>query len=164
MAYTLLREQLAVRVGAPLGLALLAFYAPVLAGAALFRRRMAALLLAGALLAGFVVFTVLRPGEARGLTVEFLLPQPGERPPDIRLREITSASGSRAYRQEGGPAEGLRLLYRAYLVPGGELPLPPYDREPLVRFNQVPEVRQEEGRLLLAFRNPLASWSLHAAR
>jgi hypothetical protein len=164
VAYTLLREQLAVRVGAPLGLALLAFYSPVLAGAALFRRRVAALLLAGALLAGFVVFTVLRPGEARGLTVEFLLPQPGEKPPDVRLREIASASGSRAYRQEGGPAEGPRLLYRAVSVPGGELPLPPYDRELLVRFNQVPEVRQEEGRLLLAFRNPLASWSLHAAR
>lgn len=165
VAYTLLRAQLAVRVGAPLGFALLAFYAPALAAAAWFRRRGAALLLVGALLAGFAVFTALRPGEARSLTVEFLLPQPGDQSADIRLREITSASGTRRlYRQEGGPAEGPRLVYRAASVPGGELPLPWFGRELLVRFNQVPEVRQEEGRLLLAFRNPLASWSLHAPR
>lgn len=166
-AYSLQREELAVRVGGPLGWALLAFYVPALAAAAFGRRRGAALLLAGALLAGFVLFTALRPGQARALTVEFLPPEPGLASADIRLQPLEPAPGPgvrRAYRQEGAAAEGLRLVYRAASAPGGELPLTPFLGEPLVRFNQVPEVRQREGRLLLVFRDPLAAWSLHAPR
>jgi hypothetical protein len=157
IAYTLAREELAPRVAAPLGYALLAFYAPVLAAAAALRRPRVPLILAGALLAGFVVFTLLSPGEVRSLRVEFPPPGGGERPALVRV-----APGE--YRQAGMPAGSPILLYQGFLAPGGELPLQELLREKMVRFNQVPEVRQTEGRLYLRFRNPLAAWSLHAPR
>jgi hypothetical protein len=165
VASALQRDELAERIGAPLGYALLAFYAPILAAAAAHRRLRAALILAGLLLAGFIVFTALSPARVRSLTVEFLLPETNERPPDIRLQEVTSGPGTRRlYRQEGGPVKSRRLVYQSLLAPGGELPIQMFSRERIVRFNQVPEVRQEQGRLLVRFRNPLAAWSLHDPR
>jgi hypothetical protein len=152
------RVEPAARVGASLGYALLAFYIPVLAAAA-FRRLKLALILAGPLLAGFIAYSALSPPSVRSLRVEFFLPEASE-PAEMRLRELPSAAGARAYRQEGEPIGPHPLVYRSFVAPGGELPIQIFTRERTVRFNQIPEVRQERGSLLLRFRNPLAAWSL----
>ena len=160
IAYTLHREILNDSVGPLYRYALLGFSLPLLAGVALMKRRQALLALAGSLLAGFLTLTLLAPPELRSLTVELALPEARER--GISLERVSPETPKRyQYRQRGIPPGSCTLVYRVILAPGGEVPLQPFDREELLAFNQLPEVRQERGRLFLRSPSPLSAWSLH---
>jgi hypothetical protein len=160
IAHTLHREILDDSVGPLYRYALLGFCLPLLAGVALMKRRQALLALAGFLLAGFLTLTLLAPPQLRSLTVELALPDAQER--GISLERVFPETPKRyQYRQRGIPPGTCTLVYRAFLAPGGEVPIQPFAREELLRFNQLPEVRQERGRLFLRSPSPLSAWSLH---
>ncbi len=160
VALALQRETLGERVNPLYRYALLAISVPLLAATALLRKERALLIVAGSLLAAFLIFTLLAPPKLRMLTVELGLP--AAEPKGLSL-QLLSSSGDEAfhYRQRGLPPEECALFYRAIVAPGGEAPLEPFVRERLVRFNQIPEVRQEGGRLFLRSRGLLSAWSLH---
>jgi hypothetical protein len=159
IAFTLQRETLGDRVGPLYRYALLAFSLPLVAAVALLRKEKVLLALAGSLLAAFLVFTFLAPPKLRSLTVELALPAAEEQ--GIRLERVPpEADNVYHYRQRGIPPGSYTLLYRALLAPGGDAPFEPFARERLVRFNRIPEVRQERGRLFLRSRGSLSAWSL----
>ena len=155
------------RVGAPYRYALLAFSLAAIITVALARRWAIVLPLMGFLLAVFVVFTFAAPSSLRGLTLELALPASREESngPMVALESL-SRPGERIlrYRQRDIPPGSRSLLYRSFLAPGGEAPLRLFASDRWVRFNQTPEVQQRHGDLILKFRNPLSSWSLHEPR
>ena len=160
IAFTLQRETLGDRLNPLYRYALLAISVPLLAATALLRKERVLLIVAGSLLIAFLIFTLLAPPKLRMLTVELGLPT--AEPQGLSL-QLLSSEGDDAfhYRQRGIPPEQCTLFYRAIVAPGGEAPLEPFGRERLVRFSQIPEVRQEGGRLFLRSRGLLSAWSLH---
>jgi hypothetical protein len=160
IALSLHRQILGRKADPPYRYALLAFSAVLLAAAILVRNKRALLALAGALSAGFFAFALLHPPGLRSLAVELALPE-GE-PRGIPLeRVLPQTAREYRYRQPGIPPGSCTLAYRAFLAPGGEVPLQPFLREKLLRFHPPPEVRQAGERFLLHSPVPLSAWSLH---
>lgn len=164
IALTLQAETFRDRVGPLHRCALLGFSFAAIVAVAAVRRWEILLPLMGIFLTAFVIFSLVIPVMLRSLTVELALPPSQEDSNDRSIHLDPTADSSEStvrYRQRGIPTGSWRLVYRSLLAPGGEAPLRLFADDELVRFNQVPEVHQHDGRLLLKFRNPLSAWSLH---
>jgi hypothetical protein len=155
------------RIGPLYRYALLAFSFTAIAAMALIRSWKTLLPLMGTLLAAFVFLSIAAEVKPRTLTIEFALPDSqgysNSRP--MSLEPVGDPQQSSFHYRQSDIAPGSRiLLYRALLAPGGEASLSLFADDPRVRFNQIPEVQQRNGMLLLKFRNPLSAWSLHEAQ
>jgi hypothetical protein len=157
IAATLTRDYFAPRLTRPQILALSVFYAACLLLLLLIRSPALLLGLAAALVLSFFLVLFQLPAREQLLVIE--LNPSGLEAPELAFE--TSAPGR--YRSRPFSPGAPLLAYRQFASFRKRFPLAEVDGAVMLRSNQIPVVRNENGELFMEYAaNPLKIWTLHA--